>query len=446
MQPLMKADPALLLALLLALPLAAPAPAGAARAEPLQQFTETGGCKVHGSPSSVRRMQEISTQGSVTWDGACVGGYIDGSGVLRHQGATLENGRQRRYAFYLTGTARKGRRDGAWQRESFNMFTDSTKYWTSLARIEYVDGVAKRTITMPNPQANTGFTAPFRKYLSAIDSELAATTRQPIPEPIRKPEAGTVAAAAAPSPAQTPAPAAAPIPAPAPAPATASAPSPASAPAATAAPTLAAATPASPQAAAPPSVQQQSAPEIARPAASPSTPRTASIAPGSGAASAPHPGLRQLAPPGTPLPAPAPPALPQQQILEQHDACSIDQINGRAIGEDAIVAAAAQPLRVAGWAADPRRPRPPEPPRIPEQAWIRFFNRGGGAGLLVEMPRNAERPDVARSLGHPGYARAGFRITVEPGRLRAGDYTVAIVQRFGVDLAVCSTIGRLNLR
>ncbi|MBK6972059.1 MAG: hypothetical protein IPH26_03600 [Sterolibacteriaceae bacterium] len=62
------------------------------------------------------------------------------------------------------------------------------------------------------------------------------------------------------------------------------------------------------------------------------------------------------------------------------------------------------------------------------------------------MPRNTDRPDVARALGHPAYARAGFRITVDPGRLRPGEYTVAILQRFGADLAVCSSIGRVSLR
>ena len=120
--------------------------------------------------------------------------------------------------------------------------------------------------------------------------------------------------------------------------------------------------------------------------------------------------------------------------------CFVDEINGTVVGADAIVASAAQTLRIAGWAADPLQPR------IPEQAWVRLYDRGGGPGLLLVMPRNTDRPDVARALGHPAYARAGFTLSLEPGQLAPGEYTVAIVQQFGADLAVCAITGRLSLR
>ena len=383
--------------LLLALPLAV-----AARDEPLQEFTESGGCRLRGSMASVTRQREIAAQGSVTWEGRCVGGYIDGPGNLRHQGLVLESGRSRRYAFHLTGVARAGMRTGSWRRESFNMFEDGDKYWTSLATINYADGVAKGAAKARPARGNDDFSPSFRQFLAGIDRELAARNN-----PRRTDDRAATSAPAPLAASQAP-------PVPVPPPAAAAPPSPT----APAAPQLALAQPRSP---------------------APSSGGTAAVPDSRGN------GLKLLATPGTRLPAPAPPALPQQQILEQRGTCAIDQINGRAVGEDTIAAASSQPLRVAGWAADPNKPRAPEPPHIPERAWIRFYERNGGPGLLVDMPRNAERPDVARALGHAGYARAGFRITVDPGRLRPGEYTVAIVQGFGADLAICSSIGRLSL-
>ena len=104
-------------------------------AEPLVSFTESRGCRIIGSPSSVARLQEIAAQGTVTWDGKCINGLIDGQGALRHQGVVRENERNRRYAFFLTGSAAAGKLQGTWLRETFNMFEDSAKYWTSLATI-----------------------------------------------------------------------------------------------------------------------------------------------------------------------------------------------------------------------------------------------------------------------------------------------------------------------
>ena len=110
------------------------------------------------------------------------------------------------------------------------------------------------------------------------------------------------------------------------------------------------------------------------------------------------------------------------------------------VGADPIIASSADTLRISGWAADPRGPR------VPEQAWVRLFDRGGGPGLLVEMPRNTQRPDVAKAMGDPAYGKAGFRLALPAGRLAPGEYTVAIVQQLGNELAVCASVGRLSLR
>jgi hypothetical protein len=133
-------------------------------------------------------------------------------------------------------------------------------------------------------------------------------------------------------------------------------------------------------------------------------------------------------------------AAPQrQEVLEQNTACSVDEINGTVVRPAPVVAFAGQTLRISGWAADPRQPR------IPVQAWIRVFDRGGGPGLLLDIPRNTNRPDVASAMGNALYARAGFVVTIEPGGLAPGEYTVAIVQQLGDMVAVCTATGRLSL-
>jgi hypothetical protein len=293
-------------------------------------------------------------------------------------------------------------------------------------------------------QGNEDFSPAFRAYLASVDRELAALRGSPLQSgaaPANLPPAAVTTSVVAPTSGSTAGAEKAP---PDSAPDSTSGTVGVAAAAPAAAPTVPAS--ARPAVAGPP---LPAAPQVAAaapypPAATPNPPPAAPHA--AGAPAARGAGLRLLAAAGTRLPAPAPPASPQQQLLEQREACSVEQINGHSVGEETIFATALQPLRIAGWAADPQRPRAPEPPQIPQQAWLRFYDRGGGPGLLLDMPRNAERPDVARALGHPAYARAGFRITVEPGRLRPGEYTVAILQVFGADLAICSSIARLSLK
>lgn len=411
-------------------------------APPLLEFTESGGCKLRGTMSSVARLKEIATQGKVAWQGACVGGYIDGPGVLWHEGSIAEGARNRRFVFLLAGNARTGLRSGAWTRESFNMFGDSSRYWTSVATINYVNGAAKGPTIFREARDTSDFSPPFREFLAKVDAEVAAAGK-PAPGAVRgaapteatkaphavKP-AGTTRAAMSPP---------APTPAPGPDTATTSG-------ASAVAPSLMSAQ--LPTSAAKP-VQSASPPEtseaIALAAPAPSTPPVAAARISIG------PELREshlqpLAEPGRPLPPPAPPPMPQQQLLQQLGACNIEQINGELVREYSVEIPALQAVQVIGWATDPHKSRNAEPPRIPEEAWLRFYDRGGGPGLLVNMPRNSERPDVARALGHPAHAKAGFRVTVEPGRLQPGEYSVAILQRIGTNLAVCSSTARLRLK
>jgi hypothetical protein len=402
-------------------------PAHAPATVALSEFADSAGCRLRGSAESIARLREIAAEGSVTWVGRCAGGYIDGPGVLRHEGLTRTNDRARRYVFYLTGTAKAGVRAGTWWRETFNMFEDSSRYWTSRATITYVDGIAKGSPKLREVRSNADFTPAFRTFLAATDRRLAAAQEKPAPAPVAPPAAtpaqpapaATAAMGAVPAPpaerpdaAQPAAPAAdnAPLRRP---PGTEPGPAP-GLPIAAARPALAAAA-ASPKAPAAPAASAQ---RVNPPA---------SAFQGSG--------LRPLEGTGTPLAA----APTRQEIVEQNAACFVDEINGRIIRQESIVAFAGQPLKISGWAADPRQPR------IPELAWLRIFDRGGGPGLLLDLPRNVNRPDVASALGNALYARAGFEVNIEAGRLAPGEYTVAIVQQLDGMMAVCTATGRLSL-
>jgi len=434
-------------------------------AEPLVDFTESRGCRIIGSTASVARLKEIAAQGTVTWDGKCINGLIDGPGSLRHQGVVRENERNRRYAFYLTGTAAAGKRQGTWLRETFNMFEDSAKYWTSLATITYVDGISRGSPKLLTVRSNADFTAAFRQLLAETERQLAAAQARPEESAASRPDVSSVAA---PSPAAGPAPApgappaglspSAPI-----APSTAFSPPPAAAPpvsaparespAPSATPVMAtppapptSATAASGKGAAAPSAQQNQKAAVAAVAAvaSAATRATARredpVQPPAAGSAFQGRGLQPLGETGLRLGPGATASVQPQKLLEQTSACYVDEINEAIVGAEPIVASSADPLRISGWAADPRRPR------IPEQAWIRLFDRSGGPGLLIEIPRNIERPDVAKALGDPVYAKAGFRLALAAGKLAPGEYTVAILQQLGSELAVCTAVGRLSLR
>ncbi len=389
-----------LLPLLLCPVLTMPVPLNfAIAAEPLAAFVESRGCHVLASPTSVARLREIAAEGSVTWDGACRNGLIDGSGTLRHEGRVAEKEKIRHYAFYLSGNANKGARQGTWRREAFNMFEGSTRYWTSLGTVTYVDGLAKGAPKLLETRSNADFSATFREFLATVDRKLAAAPGQPSP----------VAAAPGPDGATPPA---------------------------------AAAPRENPQIANPNAAADRN---IAR--AADSGPRGAPGRPDnsagteSGAPRFQGSGLGLGGATGLRLgPASPPPAAQAQKILEQSTACYVDTINDSVIHVEPIIAQAGAPLRITGWAADPRAPR------IPEKAWVRLYDRGGGPGLMLEMPRNVDRPDVAKAMGSQLYAKSGFSLVVEPGRTTPGEYTVAIVQQLDDVLAVCTSVGRLSLR
>lgn len=109
----------------------------------LATFVEARGCKLRGDEGAVRRLEEFAAAGTVVWEGQCNGGFIEGKGVLREEGAFTVEGKTKKFAYFLTGSARKGLREGQWTRETFERFVDSPRFYTSASTLNYADGVPK---------------------------------------------------------------------------------------------------------------------------------------------------------------------------------------------------------------------------------------------------------------------------------------------------------------
>jgi hypothetical protein len=324
----------------------------ASAADALATFTDATGCNLYSSPDGVRRLREIASQGRVLWEGACRNGFIDGPGILRHEGLVEENGRKRRYAFFLTGVARAGMREGTWIRETFNMFTDSQRYWTSLAVLRYSGSIARGSPQMREVRGNADFSAAFRRFLAEADRELAQRASAGAP---------SFAEAAAPpppplEPAEPTAPAAPPVIA-------------GAAPAASASSTATAAT--TGQAA--PSPMNTGAPASipSAPAAPVETPAPARVASPAPAASPPAPATSSSAPPPSPPPTPAPavavaPEARKPTVIAGTEAASPTAAASRPVTATPPSAATAQapmPAAPAVAAAPAQSSPPPADPR-----------------------------------------------------------------------------------
>jgi hypothetical protein len=166
----------------------------------LATFVEANGCKLLGAESAVKRLQAIAAQGAVTWDGECKRGLIEGKGVLREEGTVTVGGKTRKYAYHLSGNAKKGIRTGQWRRETFDRFVDSPKFYTSAASIKFVNGVAKGRPKLVAVSRIDQLSPGFRKLV--IDAQRDATpdnkallqaAASPPPQPAVNPPAQPVA-------------------------------------------------------------------------------------------------------------------------------------------------------------------------------------------------------------------------------------------------------------
>ena len=326
---------------------------------PLYVFIESGGCRILATEASVRRMQDIAVGGSVTWDGRCDDGLISGTGVLRQEGVFIEGGRSKHFAYYYSGRARNGIRVGSWTRESLERFDDSVTSWTSLAHVEFVDGVA-RTAPRPVPVGGANrhtesFTArvldPEAKRARAMAEAPsptadvtarsasatvsgpvttyapAAGTAPPVPSPVAGPKAVTPSATPVAPPAAAPVtPAPTSVPAPAPSAivkATPPAPVALPAPQAQPKPAVPAATAPAPVSApmlAPIAATQVPTPAVAPKVVAPPTapavpPVAASVTPAPTSAPAPVPVAIAKAIPPAPVALPSPPQAPPKSAV-----------------------------------------------------------------------------------------------------------------------------------
>jgi hypothetical protein len=156
----------------------------------LVDFVLSGGCRIKLSRNSVARMREIAANGSVTWDGKCARGLISGAGVLREEGIVASGGKTKQVVHHWTGVAIKGIRSGKWKRESFARFVDSKRYWTNVAMVLFVGGIASgRAERVPIRQLGD-YSANFRRVVvdaRGTPEEGAMSSGEPgqaaVPEP-----------------------------------------------------------------------------------------------------------------------------------------------------------------------------------------------------------------------------------------------------------------------
>lgn len=130
-------------------------------------FTDSRGCKLWSSEAAAKRMNEIASRGAVTWQGVCKNGFISGKGVLREQGEVVVGGRTMKFAYFLSGSADKGVRNGQWIRESFEKLSDNPNFTAGIATVEFVNGVA---VGAPKPVAVTSWS----QYSIAFSTRILA--------------------------------------------------------------------------------------------------------------------------------------------------------------------------------------------------------------------------------------------------------------------------------
>jgi hypothetical protein len=143
----------------------------AAAQQRLVPFTEANGCKLLGAASAIARLTEIASQGAVTWTGQCKEGLIEGPGVLREEGSVGIDGKTKKYAYFLSGSARKGVRQGQWRRETFDKFVDSPRFYTSAASLTFVDGVARGRLKLIPITRIDQLTPAFRQFVIAAQRD-----------------------------------------------------------------------------------------------------------------------------------------------------------------------------------------------------------------------------------------------------------------------------------
>lgn len=406
--------------------------AGATAPRGLVEFVDSKGCRLFAAESAVRRMREIDAVGSVTWDGKCPGGLASGPGLLRQEGMSVEGGRNKRFAYYFSGTAQKGVRTGPWTRETYDRFVDSPKSWTSLARMEFVQGIAKGApkpipvgdqnqhteafrlrVLEPDskrdlPAEPAGNTLPSLIVADTLSSKTAAAqVPGPVPAPVVAASALAPTAPPAPSPAlrpakmvDTPPPAVAPVAAPPPAPVSAPA--------------------------------QEPVPAKAVPAKLAVAPVAAPAPAAIAVAPAPSPVKEVVARSSTEMPASI-----AAQSFAFGTGCYMDTLDGRVWESEVLAARDRKAVRIHGWGVDD------EGKRLPEATFVRLEGSTGKRYYAATTPE--DRPDVAKFLGNAEFVKSGYRALFSAENIPPGEYEVLIIMSAGGRNILCGNGRKLKI-
>lgn len=386
-----------------------PADAAMAKAKSDNWFADSRGCRLYAKGAARQRLVELAAHGTVTWDGRCVKGFINGAGVLRQEGNISVNGRAKRYMYYLSGRAEKGRRVGEWRRETLERFVDSPKVWTSLSTQNFVGGEVRGKPKLIKVRADSQYSELFvRKVLvPERNREVAALVAGAPPDlqvseavPVLKLASATSLGVLAPTPGEIQ-----------------------TAPASI--------LPGLQSVAAPTPVVQPAAPTPAVPV--PPTPVASKLTP----LPAPVNITLRTAPERPARLSDTPPAFAQLERLQPGGACHVDALNTTPWGSEVVTVADTSSIRVSGWAFD-------DVARRLAKATVLVLEGADGRGWFAPT-RPVDRPDVADFFKAPGVKGAGYSTVFSAEGLPAGDYEAALVMDAGERTLLCATGRRLRL-
>lgn len=123
--------------------------------------------------------------------------------------------------------------------------------------------------------------------------------------------------------------------------------------------------------------------------------------------------------------------------------CNVGYINGANYAKEVTVERGT-PIGLGGWIIDKTHKN------VPAHAWIILAGADEAASSDAPITFWTSQPDVMEAFGGaPGYARAGFLITIQTGHVPVGRYHLYVKYQVGSDFYTCDngryvTIGSRN--
>jgi hypothetical protein len=109
--------------------------------------------------------------------------------------------------------------------------------------------------------------------------------------------------------------------------------------------------------------------------------------------------------------------------------CAIDKINAQPAAGRVVNVEAGRDIHLTGWISDAAK-------QVPAKFTIVL---SGPATYGVDAVAGISRPDVARALGSPALAKAGFNVSATLGSVAVGKYAVQILEDANGKPARCTT-------